>query len=142
MYRGRLWSIRQYAGYGTPEETNQRFKFLPSEGQPALSVAFDLPTQWGYDSDDPMAEGEVGKVGVAIDTLHDMEILYDGLPLDQITSSFNINTPAAALLAMYVALAQGQGVSLSALSGTLANDMLCEYISRGTWVFPPALALR
>src|SRR3972149_8243451 len=100
MYRGRLWSIRQYAGYGTPEETNQRFKFLMREGQPGLSVAFDLPTQLGYDSDDPMSRGEVGKVGVAIDTLHDMETVFDGIPLDQVSTSMTINAPAAVLVAM------------------------------------------
>ena len=142
MYRKSPWQMRLYAGFGTAEDTNQRWKFLLKSGNMGVACAFDLPTQIGLDSDDPMARGEVGKVGVAIDTLRDVEILYDGLPLDQITSSFNINTPAAALLAMYVALAQGQGVSLSALSGTLANDMLCEYISRGTWVFPPGPALR
>jgi methylmalonyl-CoA mutase N-terminal domain/subunit len=142
MYRKGPWQMRLYAGFGTAEDTNQRWKFLLKSGNMGVSCAFDLPTQIGLDSEDPMAQGEVGKVGVAIDTLRDLEILYDGLPLDQITSSFNINTPAAALLAMYVALSEKQGVPLSALNGTLANDMLCEYISRGTWVFPPGPALR
>jgi len=142
MYRKGPWQMRLYAGFGTAEDTNRRWKFLLKSGNMGVSCAFDLPTQVGLDSEDPLAQGEVGKVGVAIDTLKDLEILYDGLPLDKITSSFNINTPAAALLAMYVALAEKQGVPLSALSGTLANDMLCEYISRGTWVFPPGPALR
>jgi len=142
MYRRGPWQMRLYAGFGTAEDTNRRWKFLLQSGNMGVACAFDLPTQLGLDSDDPLAQGEVGKVGVAIDTLRDLEILYDGLPLDQITSSFNINTTAAPLLAMYVVLAQRQGVPLSALSGTLANDLLCEYISRGTWVFPPGPALR
>jgi len=142
MYRKAPWQMRLYAGFGTAEDTNRRWKFLLQSGNMGVSCAFDLPTQIGLDSDDSLAQGEVGKVGVAIDTLRDMEILYDGLPLGKITSSFNINTPAAALLAMYLALAEKQGVPLSSLSGTLANDMLCEYISRGTWVFPPGPALR
>ncbi|MBI5967855.1 MAG: methylmalonyl-CoA mutase, partial [Deltaproteobacteria bacterium] len=142
MYRKAPWQMRLYAGFGTAEDTNRRWKFLLQSGNMGVSCAFDLPTQIGLDSDDSLAQGEVGKVGVAIDTLRDVEILYDGLPLEKITSSFNINTPAAALLAMYLALAEKQGVVLSSLSGTLANDMLCEYISRGTWVFPPGPALR
>lgn len=142
MYRKAPWQMRLYAGFGTAEDTNRRWKFLLKSGNMGVSCAFDLPTQIGLDSEDPLAQGEVGKVGVAIDTLRDLEILYDGLPLDKITSSFNINTPAAALLAMYVALAEKQGVDLSSLNGTLANDMLCEYISRGTWVFPPGPTLR
>jgi methylmalonyl-CoA mutase N-terminal domain/subunit len=142
MYRKGPWQMRLYSGFGTAEETNRRWKFLLKSGNMGVSCAFDLPTQIGLDSDDPMAQGEVGKVGVAIDTLRDLEILYDGLPLDQITSSFNINTPAAILLAMYLALAEKQNIPPAKLSGTLANDMLCEYISRGTWVFPPGPALR
>jgi len=142
MYRKGPWQMRLYSGFGTAEDTNRRWKFLLKSGNMGVACAFDLPTQIGLDSEDSLAQGEVGKVGVAIDTLKDLEILYDGLPLDQITSSFNINTPAASLLAMYVALAEKQGVSLSKLSGTLANDMLCEYIARGTWVFPPGPALR
>lgn len=142
MYRKAPWQMRLYAGFGTAEDTNQRWKFLLKSGNMGVACAFDLPTQIGLDSDDPLAEGEVGRVGVAIDTLRDIEILYDGLPLDQITSSFNINTPAATLLAMYLALAEKQGVPWAKLSGTLSNDMLCEYISRGTWVFPPGPALK
>ena len=142
MYRKGPWQMRLYSGFGTAEDTNRRWKFLLKSGNMGVACAFDLPTQIGLDSEDPLAQGEVGKVGVAIDTLKDLEILYDGLPLDKITSSFNINTPAAALLAMYIALAEKQGVPLSALNGTLANDMLCEYISRGTWVFPPGPALK
>lgn len=142
MYRKGPWQMRLYSGFGTAEDTNRRWKFLLQSGNMGVACAFDLPTQIGLDSDDPMAQGEVGKVGVAIDTLRDMEILYAGLPLDKITSSFNINTPAAIILAMYFALAARQGVPLARLGGTLANDMLCEYISRGTWVFPPGPALR
>jgi len=142
MYRKGPWQMRLYSGFGTAEDTNRRWKFLLKSGNMGVACAFDLPTQIGLDSEDPLAQGEVGRVGVAIDTLKDLEILYDGLPLDKITSSFNINTPAAVLLAMYVALAEKQGVPLSALNGTLANDMLCEYISRGTWVFPPGPALK
>jgi methylmalonyl-CoA mutase N-terminal domain/subunit len=142
MYRKAPWQMRLYSGFGTAEDTNRRWKFLLESGNMGIACAFDLPTQIGLDSDDSLSLGEVGKVGVAIDTLKDMEILYEGLPLDRITSSFNINTPAAPLLAMYVVLAEKQGVPLDRLSGTLANDMLCEYISRGTWVFPPGPALR
>jgi methylmalonyl-CoA mutase N-terminal domain/subunit len=142
MYRKGPWQMRLYSGFGTAEDTNSRWKFLLKSGNMGVACAFDLPTQIGLDSDDPLAQGEVGKVGVAIDTLRDMEILYNGLPLDQITSSFNINTPAAALLAMYLALAEKQNIPLARLNGTLSNDMLCEYISRGTWVFPPGPALR
>jgi methylmalonyl-CoA mutase N-terminal domain/subunit len=142
MYRKGPWQMRLYSGFGTAEDTNKRWKFLLKSGNMGVACAFDLPTQIGLDSDDPLALGEVGKVGVAIDTLKDMEILYDGLPLDRITSSFNINTPAAIILAMYVALAEKQRIPPSKLNGTLANDMLCEYISRGTWVFPPGPALR
>jgi methylmalonyl-CoA mutase N-terminal domain/subunit len=142
MYRGRLWSIRQYAGYGTPEETNQRFKFLLKEGQPGLSTAFDLPTQLGYDSDDPQALGEVGKVGVAIDTLRDMETVFDGIPLQKVSTSMTINAPAAILVAMYQAVGEKQGVPPSDLQGTVQNDVLKEYVARGTYIFPPRPSMR
>jgi methylmalonyl-CoA mutase N-terminal domain/subunit len=141
-YRGRLWSIRQYAGYGTPTETNQRFKFLLREGQPGLSVAFDLPTQLGYDSDDPLALGEVGKVGVAIDTLADMEAMFDGIPLDQVSTSMTINAPAPILVAMYCVVGQKQGVPADKVSGTAQNDVLKEYVARGTYIYPPKPSLR
>ena len=142
MYRGRLWSIRQYAGFGTPEESNERFKFLLSEGQPGLSVAFDLPTQLGYDSDDPMSQGEVGKVGVAIDTLHDMETMFEGIPLDQVSTSMTINAPAAVLVAMYAVVGQKQGVPSDKIQGTAQNDVLKEYVARGTYIYPPRPSLR
>ena len=142
MYRGRLWSIRQYAGYGTAEETNQRFKFLLSQGQPGLSVAFDLPTQLGYDSDDPMSQGEVGKVGVAVDTLHDMETVLDGIPLNQVSTSMTINAPAAVLVAMYAVVGQKQGVPNDKIQGTVQNDVLKEYVARGTYIYPPRPSLR
>jgi len=142
MYRGRLWTMRQYAGFGTAEESNERYKFLLSQGQTGLSVAFDLPTQIGYDSDHPMAQGEVGKVGVAIDSLKDMEILFDGIPLDQVSTSMTINAPAAILLAMYIAVAEKQGVSPEKLSGTIQNDILKEYVARGTYIFPPEPSMR
>ncbi|MEM4724318.1 MAG: methylmalonyl-CoA mutase family protein [Candidatus Hadarchaeum sp.] len=142
MYRTRPWAMRLYAGFGTAEDTNRRWKFLLKEGNNGVACAFDLPTQMGLDSDDPLAEDEVGRVGVAIDTLKDMEILYDGLPLDQIVSSFNINAPAAIILAMYVALGEKQGVPPEKLNGTLSNDILCEYVSRGMWVFEPGPALK
>ncbi len=142
MYRGRLWTMRQYAGFGTAEETNRRFKYLLSQGQTGLSVAFDLPTQIGYDSDDPMAEGEVGKVGVAIDSLADMEILFDGIPLDRVSTSMTINATASILLAMYIAVGEKQGVKPEQLSGTVQNDILKEYIARGTYIFPPGPSLR
>ena len=132
MYRGRLWSIRQYAGFGTPEESNERFKFLLKEGQPGLSVAFDLPTQLGYDSDDDLALGEVGKVGVAIDTLADMETMFEGIPLDQVSTSMTINAPAAILVAMYAVVGQKQGVPQDRIAGTAQNDVLKEYVARGT----------
>ena len=141
-YRGRLWSIRQYAGYGTPEETNKRFKFLLKEGQPGLSVAFDLPTQLGYDSDDPLSVGEVGKVGVAIDTLADMETMFDGIPLDQVSTSMTINAPASVLVAMYAVVGQKQGVPQDRVSGTAQNDVLKEYVARGTYIYPPKPSLR
>ncbi|HEV8574776.1 MAG TPA: methylmalonyl-CoA mutase family protein [Dehalococcoidia bacterium] len=142
MYRGRLWSIRQYAGYGTPEETNQRFKFLLKEGQLGLSVAFDLPTQLGYDSDDPLSEGEVGKVGVAIDTLADMETMFEGIPLDQVSTSMTINAPASVLVAMYAVVGQKQGVPQDRIAGTAQNDVLKEYVARGTYIYPPKPSLR
>jgi methylmalonyl-CoA mutase N-terminal domain/subunit len=142
MYRGRLWSIRQYAGYGTAGETNERFKFLLKEGQRGLSVAFDLPTQLGYDSGDPMSEGEVGKVGVAIDTLHDMETTFDGIPLDQVSTSMTINAPAAILVAMYAVVGQKQGVPTDKVQGTVQNDVLKEYVARGTYIYPPRPSLR
>ena len=142
MYRGRLWSIRQYAGYGTAEETNERFRFLRKEGQPGLAVAFDLPTQLGYDSSDPMSEGEVGKVGVAIDTLDDMETMFDSIPLDQVSTSMTINAPAAVLVAMYAVVGQKQGVPNDKIQGTVQNDVLKEYVARGTYIYPPRPSLR
>lgn len=142
MYRGRLWTMRQYAGFGTAKESNYRYRYLLDQGQSGLSVAFDLPTQIGYDSDDPLAYGEVGKVGVAIDTLADMEILFDNIPLDKVSTSMTINAPAAILLAMYVAVAEKQGVAKSKLSGTIQNDILKEYIARGTYIFPPKPSMR
>jgi len=142
MYRGRLWTMRQYAGFGTAEQSNQRFKYLLDQGQTGLSVAFDLPTQVGYDSDHPLAEGEVGKVGVAIDSLADMEILFEGIPLDKVSTSMTINAPAAILLSMYIAVAEKQGVPRSELRGTIQNDILKEYIARGTYIFPPKPSMR
>lgn len=142
MYRSRLWTMRQYAGFADAEETNQRYRFLLDQGQTGLSVAFDLPTQIGYDSDHALALGEVGKVGVAIDTLADMEILFDGIPLDKVSTSMTINSPAAVLLAMYIAVGTKQGVTASQLSGTIQNDVLKEYIARGTYIFPPGPSLR
>ncbi|MDQ7842155.1 MAG: methylmalonyl-CoA mutase family protein [Armatimonadota bacterium] len=142
MYRGRLWTMRQYAGYGTAEETNRRFHLLLSEGQTGLSVAFDLPTQMGYDSDHPQAEAEVGKAGVAVDTLADMETLLQGIPLDRVTTSMTINATAAILLAMYIVVAERQGIPPSSLGGTVQNDILKEYIARGTYIFPPGPSLR
>jgi methylmalonyl-CoA mutase N-terminal domain/subunit len=134
--------MRQYAGFGTAEESNQRYKFLLSQGQTGLSVAFDLPTQIGYDSDHPLSRGEVGKVGVAIDSLKDMEILFDGIPLDKVSTSMTINAPAAILLAMYMAVAEKQGVTPDKLSGTIQNDILKEYVARGTYIFPPEPSMR
>ena len=142
MYRGNLWAIRQYGGFGTPEETNGRFKNLLAQGQAGLSVAFDLPTQIGYDSDDPAIEEEVGKVGVAVDTLKDLEIIFEGIPLDKITTSFTINPTAAIILAMYIAVAEKQGVPAEKIGGTLQNDILKEYLARGTQIFPPRPSLR
>jgi methylmalonyl-CoA mutase, N-terminal domain len=142
MYRGRPWTIRQYAGFGTPEATNERFKFLLSHGQPGLSTAFDLPTQMGLDSDDDRAAGEVGQVGVAIDSLADMEIVFDGIPLDRVSTSMTINAPAPVLVAMYVAVADKQGVPREKVSGTAQNDVLKEYVARGTFIYPPKPSLR
>jgi methylmalonyl-CoA mutase N-terminal domain/subunit len=142
MYRGRYWTMRQYAGFGTAKESNERYRYLLEQGQSGLSVAFDLPTQIGYDSDDPIAYGEVGKVGVAIDTLADMEILFDKIPLGKVSTSMTINAPAPVLLAMYIAVAEKQGVSGSRISGTIQNDILKEYIARGTYIFPPKPSMR
>jgi methylmalonyl-CoA mutase N-terminal domain/subunit len=142
MYRGRLWTMRQYAGFATPEETNKRYKYLLAHGQTGLSVAFDLPTQIGYDSDHPLAEGEVGKVGVAIDSLKDMEILFDGIPLDKVSTSMTINSTAAILLTMYLAVAEKQNVNSEILQGTIQNDVLKEYAARGTYIFPPHESMR
>jgi len=142
MYRGRYWTMRQYAGYGTAEESNRRYKFLLEQGQTGLSVAFDLPTQIGYDSDHELALGEVGKVGVAISSLLDMETLFDGIPLDRVSTSMTINAPAAILLAMYIAVAEKQGVPFEKLRGTVQNDILKEYTSRGTYIFPPRPSMR
>ena len=142
MFRGRLWTMRQYAGFGTAEESNQKFRYLLSQGQTGLSVAFDLPSQLGYDSDDPMAIAEVGQVGVAIDSLYDMETLFDGIPLDQVSTSMTINAPAAVMLAMYIATAEKQGVEPAKLRGTVQNDVLKEYVARGTYIFPPGPSVR
>ena len=142
MYRGRLWTMRQYAGFSTAEDTNRRFRYLLEQGQTGLSVAFDLPTQMGYDSDAPQAEGEVGKVGVPVSSLADMEILLDGLPLGTVSTSMTINASAAVLLAMYVAAAEKQGVARAKVSGTTQNDILKEYIARGTYIFPPRPSMR
>ncbi len=142
MYLGRTWTMRQYSGFGTAEETNRRYKYLLEQGQTGLSIAFDLPTQIGYDSDDPMSEGEVGKVGVAIDSLRDMEIMFKGLPTDKLSTSMTINAPAAILLAMYIAVAEKQGVASEKLRGTIQNDILKEYTARGTYIFPPRPSIR
>lgn len=142
MYRGRFWTMRQYAGFGTAKESNLRYRYLLEQGQSGLSVAFDLPTQIGYDSDDPISYGEVGKVGVAIDTLADMEILFDKIPLDKVSTSMTINAPASVLLAMYIAVAEKQGVSRAKISGTIQNDILKEYIARGTYIYPPKPSMR
>ena len=142
MYRGRLWTMRQYAGYASAEETNVRFKYLLDQGQTGLSIAFDLPTQIGYDADDPLASGEVGKVGVSISSLEDMERLFAGIPLDKVSTSMTINAPAAILLAMYISIARQQEINLSSLRGTIQNDILKEYIARGTYIFPPEPAIR
>ena len=142
MYRGRLWTMRQYAGFATAEESNERYRYLLSQGQTGLSVAFDLPTQIGYDSDDPIATGEVGKVGVSISSLRDMETLFNDIPLDRVSTSMTINAPAAVLLAMYVAVAKKQGVETKWLRGTIQNDILKEFVARGTYIFPPQPSMR
>ena len=142
MYRGRLWTMRQYAGFGTAEETNKRFKYLLEQGQTGLSVAFDLPTQMGYDSDHPISKGEVGRVGVAIDSLEDMEILFDGIPLGEASTSMTINATASMLLAMYMVAAEKQGVSSDRIQGTVQNDLLKEFIARGTYIFPPGPSVK
>ncbi|PSQ46868.1 methylmalonyl-CoA mutase [Halobacteriales archaeon SW_7_65_23] len=141
-YRGRLWTMRQYAGMGTATETNERFNYLRDEGQTGLSMAFDLPTQMGYDSDDSMAAGEVGKAGVAIDSLRDMETVFDGIPLDEVSTSMTINAPASVLLAMYIAVGDNQGVDREELRGTIQNDVLKEYIARNTYIYPPEPSMR
>jgi methylmalonyl-CoA mutase N-terminal domain/subunit len=142
MYRGRLWTMRQYAGYASAEESNRRYRYLLDQGQTGISVAFDLPTQIGYDADDPIAAGEVGKVGVSISSLEDMATLFSGIPLERVSTSMTINAPAAILLAMYIAVARRQGVEARRLRGTIQNDILKEYIARGTYIFPPAPAMR
>ena len=141
MYRGRLWTMRQYAGFGTAAETNQRFHHLLAAGQTGLSVAFDLPTQMGIDSDSPRALGEVGRVGVAIDSVEDMHVLLDGLPLESVSTSMTINATAAVLLAMYIVVAEERGIDRTQVSGTIQNDVLKEYIARGTYIYPPAPSL-
>ncbi|MEJ2563268.1 MAG: methylmalonyl-CoA mutase family protein [Anaerolineales bacterium] len=142
MYRGRLWTMRQYAGYASAEETNRRFRYLLEQGQTGLSIAFDLPTQIGYDADDPIASGEVGKVGVSISCLDDMEQLFAEIPLDKVSTSMTINAPATILLAMYIAIAKRQGVDIASLRGTVQNDILKEYVARGTYIFPPGPSMR
>jgi methylmalonyl-CoA mutase N-terminal domain/subunit len=142
MYRGRLWTMRQYAGYATAEESNERYRYLLDQGQTGLSVAFDLPTQIGYDADDPMAQGEVGKVGVSISSVRDMETLFKDIPLDKVSTSMTINAPASILLAFYIAVAKKQGVSLNKLRGTIQNDILKEYVARGTYIYPPEPSMR
>ena len=142
MYRGRRWTMRQYSGFGSARLTNERYRFLLEQGGTGLSVALDLPSQIGYDSDDPDVEEEVGRVGVAIDTLADMEVLFEGIPLDSVSTSFTINGTAAVILAMYVAAAEKRGVAPDQIRGTIQNDILKEYVSRGTWIFPPEPSLR
>jgi len=142
MYRGRPWTIRQYAGFASAEESNERYRYLLARGQTGLSIAFDLPTQLGYDSDDPVAEGEVGRTGVAIDSVADMELLFDGIPLDEVSTSMTINAPAALLLVLYELVAEGQGVPGTALRGTVQNDILKEYVARGNYIFPPRPSMR
>ena len=142
VYRGKLWTMRQYAGFATAEESNARYKYLLSQGTTGLSVAFDLPTQIGLDSDDPLAAGEVGKVGVAIDSLDDMLTLFDGIPLDTVSTSMTINATASTLLCLYLAVAKKQGVGFDKVNGTIQNDILKEYIARGTYIYPPKPSLR
>jgi methylmalonyl-CoA mutase, N-terminal domain len=142
MYRSRFWTMRQYAGFSTAEESNKRYRYLLGQGQTGLSVAFDLPTQIGYDADDPIAQGEVGKVGVSISSMHDMEQLFDQIPLERVSTSMTINAPAGVLLAMYIAVAKRQGADVKKLRGTIQNDILKEYVARGTYIFPPAPSMR
>src|SRR4051794_34837963 len=142
MYRGRPWTMRQYAGFASAEESNARYRYLLERGQTGLSIAFDLPTQMGYDADHDMAEGEVGKVGVSISSLDDMELLLAGIPLDKVTSSMTINATAPILLALYIAVAKKQGIDPRVISGTVQNDILKEYIARGTYIYPPRPSLR
>ncbi len=142
MYRSRFWTMRQYAGFSTAEDSNRRYRYLLQNGQTGLSVAFDLPTQIGYDADDPIAMGEVGKVGVSISSIRDMEQLFDQIPLDKVSTSMTINAPAGVLLAMYIAVAKRQGVEMKQLRGTIQNDILKEYVARGTYIFPPAPSMR
>src|ERR671914_2445030 len=142
MYRGRPWTIRQYAGFGSAAETNARFRYLLERGQTGLSVAFDLPTQLGYDSDDPLAEGEVGRTGVAIDSIEDMRVLLEGIPLGDVSTSMTINAPAALLLVLYELVAEEQGVTVAELRGTVQNDVLKEYVARGNYIFPPRPSMR
>src|SRR6185369_2520916 len=142
MYRGKFWTMRQYAGFATAEESNKRYKYLLSQGTTGLSVAFDLPTQIGYDSDHQLAEGEVGKSGVAIDSLRDMAILFDGIELEKVSTSMTINSTASILLAFYIALAKKQGADLKQISGTIQNDLLKEYAARGTYIYPPKASMR
>ncbi|HBH02290.1 MAG TPA: methylmalonyl-CoA mutase, partial [Candidatus Rokubacteria bacterium] len=142
MYRGRVWTMRQYAGFGTAAETNRRFRHMLAQGLGGLNVAFDLPTQHGYDSDHPLARGEVGKVGVPVSSLRDLETVFEGIPLEQASPANAINAPAAVILAMYVALAARQGLPLERLSGSTQNDILKEFVARGTYIFPPAPSLR
>src|SRR5919106_2447769 len=142
MYRGRLWTMRQYAGYATAEETNERYRYLIEHGSTGLSMAFDLPTQLGRDSDDPLCSGEVGRTGVAIDTIEDMRICFDGIPLDQVSTSMTINAPAAVLLLLYELVGEEQGVASDKLRGTTQNDVLKEYIARGNYIYPPEPTMR
>ena len=142
MYRGKPWTMRQYAGFGTAEESNKRYRFLLSQGQTGLSVAFDLPTQIGLDSDHTLAQGEIGKVGVVIDSLEDMETLFDSIPQDKVSVSMTINSTAAVIMAMYLALAKKRGISWEKLSGTIQNDVLKEYVARGTYIYPPQASLK
>ncbi|MFN8425669.1 MAG: methylmalonyl-CoA mutase family protein [Anaerolineales bacterium] len=142
MYRSRFWTMRQYAGFSTAEDSNKRYRYLLQQGQTGLSVAFDLPTQIGYDADDPIAQGEVGKVGVSISSIHDMQQLFDQIPLDKVSTSMTINAPAGVLLAMYIAVAKRQGADVKKLRGTIQNDILKEYVARGTYIFPPAPSMR
>src|ERR671913_601491 len=142
MYRGRLWTMRQYAGFGTAADSNRRYRYLLTQGVSGLSVAFDLPTQMGYDSDHPLAQGEVGRVGVAIDSVEDMAALFEGIPLADVSTSMTINATAIVLLALYVAVARRQGVPPQRLAGTIQNDILKEYVARGTYIFPPRPSLR